>query len=471
MIVGFYEHITEKSYKDLDFPFRNISICAIIDRRQMQVYCIFLRGEIMSNDVIFVTGHKSPDTDSFCSALGYANLKNQMNIPAKAICAGPANKETSFVLNYFGVEHPPIVTSFAVRIKEVMENVPAVPADADLKTVLAWRTEHDMNRIPVVDGDTFVGVIMPKHLIEALSNAWLENKEVKAADMVSKATCQLISPDMKLKEFDRGHAGTFPVVEGTTYYGMVRANAEAPKDKQKVILVDHNEKVQIIDDIEDAEIIENIDHHRIGGLTTENPIFIHYEPVGCSCTIIANLYWQYGQEIPKNIAGLLLSAIISDTVLFRSPTCTPKDKDTAKKLADIAGVDLEAYGLEMLKAGADVSDFSDEKIVRTDMKEFTANGQVISIGQLSTMNADDVLTRKAALLKALEELRTANGYAASYIMVTDILKESTNLLFAGDVASVVADAFGKEVKAQEVFLPNTLSRKKQIVPQILGAMK
>ena len=125
----------------------------------------------------------------------------------------------------------------------------------------------------------------------------------------------------------------------------------------------------------------------------------------------------------------------------------------------------------MLKAGADVSDFSDEQIVRTDMKEFGANGQVISIGQLTTMNAEEVLTRKAALLKALEDLRASNNYAASYIMVTDILKESTNLLFAGDAEAIVAAAFGQEPKEQEVFLANTLSRKKQIVPQILGAMK
>ncbi|KAF1679178.1 manganese-dependent inorganic pyrophosphatase [Veillonella sp. R32] len=425
----------------------------------------------MSENVIFVTGHKSPDTDSFCSALGYANLKNQMGIPAKAICAGPANKETSFVLDYFKVEHPEIVTSFAVRIKDVLETVPAVEASANLEAVLAWRKEHDMNRVPVVKDGKFVGVILPSRLIDALANAWLDKTSVTAGDIVSKAGCQLISPDLKLKEFDRGHNGAFPVVDGDTYFGMVRSNVEAPKDKQKVILIDHNEKVQIIDDIEDAEIVENVDHHRIGGLVTENPIFIHYEPVGCSCTIVANFYWQYGQEIPKHIAGLLLSAIISDTVLFRSPTCTPKDVETAKKLATIAGVDLEAYGLEMLKAGADVSDFSDEKIVRTDMKEFSANGQVFTIGQLSTMNAEEVLTRKPALLKALEELRAANNYVASYIMVTDILKESTNLLFAGDVEAIVKAAFGVEPKEQEVFLANTLSRKKQIVPQILGAMK
>lgn len=425
----------------------------------------------MSEKVIFVTGHKSPDTDSFCSALGYANLKNQLGIPARAICAGPANKETTFVLNYFGVEHPEIVTSFAVRIKDVMEAVPAVDADEDLKAVLAWRREYDMNRIPVVKDGKYIGLIMPKKLIDALENAWEGKGAAKAGDIASATKCQIISPDLKLREFDRGHTGAYPVVDGDTYLGMVRAGVEAPKDKQKVVLIDHNEKVQIIDDIEDAEIIENIDHHRIGGLTTENPIFIHYEPVGCSCTIVANMYWQYNQEIPQQIAGLLLSAIISDTVLFRSPTCTPKDVETAKRLAAIAGVDLEAYGLEMLKAGADVSDFSDEKIVRTDMKEFTANGQVISIGQLTTMDAADVLKRKADLLKALEELRSSNGYAASYIMVTDILKESTNLLYAGDVDNVVKAAFGQEPKEQEVFLEKTLSRKKQIVPPILGAMK
>lgn len=425
----------------------------------------------MSENVILVTGHKSPDTDSFCSALGYANLKTQMGMPAKAICAGKANKETSFVLDYFKVEHPEIVTSFAVRIKDVMEKVPAVDAAASLEDILSWRNTHDMNRVPVVKDGKFVGVVLPSRLIDALAGAWLDKKTVTALDIVSKAGCQLVSPELKLKEFDRGHAGAFPVVDGDTYFGMVRSKVEAPKEKQKIVLIDHNENVQIIDDIEDAEIIENIDHHRIGGLTTENPIFIHYEPVGCSCTIVANFYWQYGQEIPKHIAGLLLSAIISDTVLFRSPTCTPKDVETAKKLATIAGVDLEAYGLEMLKAGADVSDFSDEQIVRTDMKEFGANGQVISIGQLTTMNAEEVLTRKAALLKALEDLRASNNYAASYIMVTDILKESTNLLFAGDAEAIVAAAFGQEPKEQEVFLANTLSRKKQIVPQILGAMK
>lgn len=425
----------------------------------------------MDRSVMLVTGHKSPDTDSICSAITYANLKQQLGVPAKAICTGPANKETSFALSYFGFEHPEIVTSFAVTIDEVLEAVPGVDAGASIQDVLAWRKEHGINRVPVVkNGNEYVGTVTASKLITALEGALEGNTSVTAEEMASKTMCQVISGTMKLRDFNRGHNGGFAVVDDGIYKGIVRAGVEAPKEKVKVALVDHNEKVQIIDDVEEARIVENIDHHRIGGLVTDEPIFIHYETVGCTSTIIANLYWQQDQEIPKNIAGLLLSAIISDTVLFRSPTCTQKDVDTAHKLAAIAGVELEAYGMELLKAGSDVSDFSDEKIVRTDMKEFEAAGKVISIGQISVMDTTDVLARKADLLKAMEALRSANNYAASYLMVTNILTEATHLIYVGDADAIVKQAFSQEPKDNEVYLEKTLSRKKQIVPPIVGTM-
>ena len=427
----------------------------------------------MLRDTILVTGHKSPDTDSICSAISYANLKNQMGFPAQPICAGQANKETSFALKYFGFEHPEIVTSFAVTVEDVLETIPAVDAKATLQDVLAWRKQYEMNRIPVVEnGTTYVGTITAQRLIDALEGAMGGNVNVTAGEICTKTSCQVISKETKLRDFKaNSHIGGYPVVDNGTYYGIIRSNVEAPKQKTKVVLVDHNEKVQIIDDIEEAELIENIDHHRIGGLVTDNPIFIHYETVGCTCTILANLYWQYGQEIPKNIAGLMLSAIISDTVLFRSPTCTEKDKETARKLADIAGVNLEEYGMELLKAGSDVSDYSDEKIVRTDLKEFEANGKIISIGQIQVMDTTDILGRKGCLLKAMEELRNANNYSASYLMITNILTEATNLIFVGDANNVVATAFNAQPVDNEVYLEHTLSRKKQVVPPIVGAMK
>ena len=313
----------------------------------------------MSEVKTFVAGHKSPDTDSICSAISYANLLTQMGTPATPVCAGDANKETKYALEHFGFEHPQIVTNW----EEFAPN----------------------------GGDLY--------------------------------------------------------------------------------LTDHNESKQIIDGYKSMHMCGVIDHHRIGDFETDGPVFIRMEPVGCTNTILTKLYIENNQEIPKNIAGLMLSAIISDTVLFRSPTCTETDKEMAHKLAAIAGVDIESYGLEMLKAGADISDLTNDEIVRTDMKEFSEAGQTISIGQISVMDTTDVLAKQAELVAALEALRTANGYAASYIMVTNILDESTTLIYSGDVESVVVNAFGKDVKDNAVFLPNTMSRKKQIVPPILGAMK
>lgn len=320
---------------------------------------LYKRGINMSDVKTFVAGHKSPDTDSICSAISYANLLTQMGTPATPVCAGDANKETKYVLQHFGFEHPQIVTNW----EEFAPN----------------------------GGDLY--------------------------------------------------------------------------------LTDHNESKQIIDGYKSMNMCGVIDHHRIGDFETDGPVFIRMEPVGCTNTILTKLYIENNQDIPKNIAGLMLSAIISDTVLFRSPTCTETDKEMAHKLAAIAGVDIESYGLDMLKAGADISDLTNDEIVRTDMKEFSEAGQTISIGQISVMDTTDVLAKQAELVDALEALRTANGYAASYIMVTNILDESTTLIYSGDVESVVVNAFGKNVKDNAVFLPNTMSRKKQIVPPILGAMK
>lgn len=343
----------------LDVLWYNILVKTIIYRISDIVKYLYQRGINMSDVKTFVAGHKSPDTDSICSAISYANLLTQMGTPATPVCAGDANKETKYVLQHFGFEHPQIVTN------------------------------------------------------------WEE----------------------------------FAPNSGNLY------------------LTDHNESKQIIDGYKSMNMCGVIDHHRIGDFETDGPVFIRMEPVGCTNTILTKLYIENNQEIPKNIAGLMLSAIISDTVLFRSPTCTETDKKMAHKLADIAGVDIESYGLDMLKAGADISDLTNDEIVRTDMKEFSEAGQTISIGQISVMDTTDVLAKQAELVAALEALRTDNGYAASYIMVTNILDESTTLIYSGDVESVVVNAFGKNVKDNAVFLPNTMSRKKQIVPPILGAMK
>ncbi len=428
----------------------------------------------MNKDIILVTGHKNPDTDSICSAISYAYLKTQLGEDAVGICAGQANKETQFVLDYFKVEHPTIYKDFYVKVRQVMDPIPAVSENATLEEINEWCTHHESHRIPVVseaDG-SLIGLIMPPILARAALQALTSGeKHVVAKDLARNKEHLTIDSESPAHELIGKHCGQLAVLEGNRYIGMVKANPTMPENKQKVILVDHNESVQIIDGIEEAEIYENIDHHRIGGLTTENPIFIHYEPVGCTCTIVTGLYQLHGVDIPSHIAGLLMSAIISDTVLFRSPTCTKKDVEAVKYLASIAGVEYEKYGMEMLKAGADMSDFTTAQIVGNDMKEFSAGNEIVSIAQISVMDASNILTKQSELVAALEALRLEKGYTASYLMVTDILDESTHLLFSGDVHAVVEKAFSKDIHNNGVFLPHTMSRKKQIVPPILGAMK
>lgn len=302
---------------------------------------------------VFITGHKNPDTDSICSALGYAALKRGLGVDAVAVRAGEINKETRYALDYFKVEAPELVQSV--------------------------------------------------------------------------------------------------------------------EEKQPVILVDHNEAGQAVDGLEAADLREIVDHHRLGGINTANPVFVHIEPVGCTATIVTKMFTCQGVEIPKDIAGLLLSAIISDTVLFKSPTCTRQDKEAAEKLAGIAGVDLKEYGMAMLKAGADLGDLAAAQIVRTDSKPFSFGRYKAVVSQISVMDTADILAKKDELTSVMKELCQAEDYDLVLLMVTDIMEESTELVFVGEPRKLIADAFGKDASGDSIYLPGVMSRKKQIVPQLTEA--
>lgn len=306
---------------------------------------------------VFVTGHKSPDTDSIAAAVSYSYLKRQMGMDTVAARAGEINKESAFALDYFKVEEPVLLTSVA------------------------------------------------------------------------------------------------------------RKNPE--DEKVKIILVDHNESKQCVDGIKDAEVLELVDHHRLGDFETDTPIFILIRPVGCVNTIIYGLYKQYGVKPSKEVAGMMLSAIISDTVLFRSPTCTEEDKKAVMELAEIAGVDYEKYGMEMLKAGADISDYPAEKLAHNDTKEFEAGGKVFSCGQISVMDLDPINAKKDEIMKALEATKAEKHYEASYLMVTNILTEDTYLWFTAGAEEAAEKAFGKKSENGYVYLPKVMSRKKQVAPFLL----
>jgi len=263
----------------------------------------------------------------------------------------------------------------------------------------------------------------------------------------------------------------YPVVENGRLIGLVSRDNLMVPEPERVILVDHNERGQAIEGIENARIVEIIDHHRLGGMQTGEPIYIREEPVGCTATIIANMYWQNEVEISPTIAGLLLSAIISDTVLFKSPTCTAYDTKTAERLAALAGVKMVQYGMDMLKAGSGIGTMSPMEIAKKDMKEFQFGDYHVLISQISVMGYEEVMKLKEQLLESMTAVCEQEGFDLSLLMVTNILEESTELLYVGSPKTLIGDAFQKNAAGNSIFLPGVMSRKKQIVPPLSEAVR
>ena len=242
-------------------------------------------------------------------------------------------------------------------------------------------------------------------------------------------------------------------------------------ERERVILVDHNERGQAVEGIEEAKILEIIDHHRLGGIQTSEPIFTRQEPVGCTATIVANMHWHRDVDIPPSIAGLLLSAILSDTVLFKSPTCTPYDKKTAERLAEIADVDLMEYGMAMLKAGSGIGNMSPLEITKNDMKEFQIGEYRVIVSQISVMDTKEVMEIEADIVKSMADVCKKEGYDMSLVMVTDIIAEGTYLLYTGSPKTLIGAAFHKDASGTHIYLPGVMSRKKQIIPPLSEAVK
>ncbi|MGM0173629.1 manganese-dependent inorganic pyrophosphatase [Enterococcus sp. DIV0800] len=238
-----------------------------------------------------------------------------------------------------------------------------------------------------------------------------------------------------------------------------------------VMLVDHNEFQQSATDIEDLNILAVVDHHRIANFQTVNPLYYRAEPVGCTSTIVLKLYKENDVTIPKEIAGMMLSAIVSDTLLFKSPTCTPEDVDAANALAEIAGVDLNSYGLDLLKAGTNLGDKSEAELLDLDAKSFPMNGKTVRVAQVNTVDIEEVFARQDALRDAMLTENTKNGYDLFLLLVTNILDSDSELLVAGEPREKVTEAFGVELKNDRASLPGVVSRKKQVVPQLTEAFE
>ncbi|WP_404430398.1 manganese-dependent inorganic pyrophosphatase [Sutcliffiella horikoshii] len=266
-------------------------------------------------------------------------------------------------------------------------------------------------------------------------------------------------------------------LNGETEYALKEFNSEVPRlvetvanEVKEVILVDHNERQQSVSDIDQVRVLEVIDHHRIANFETADPLYYRAEPVGCTATILNKLYKENGVEISKPVAGLMLSAIISDSLLFKSPTCTEQDVQAAKELAAIAGVNAEEYGLAMLKAGADISDKTVEQLISLDAKEFQMGDYKVEIAQVNTVDTNDVLAKQ----EELEAVITANVAAKDLdlflLVVTDILENDSVALALGSQAPVVEKAYNVKLENNTALLKGVVSRKKQVVPVLTDAL-
>ena len=539
--------------------------------------------------VIYTIGHRNPDTDSICSAIGYAHLKQALGLNAIPARAGKINAETKYALEHFKMEQPLLITDLYPRVKDVMQSCQVVVKTTDslrhlgevmresgrrsmpvvdesgklagMVTVsdLAQRYFKELNMqnlietgvsyrdiINVIDGEavvsgdegakvagnvriaagsnrtiheviqkgdivligdrrdeTFIdclnqdisclvvtgnGYVSPdvveaaeeKHIFiinspyDTYTCARLINQCVPVGRIMKTELVTFNAQDMlsDIKgRMDEKKFACYPILENGALVGILGRDQVLEPEREQIILVDHNEKAQAVEGIEEAKILEIIDHHRLGGIKTSEPIFTRQEPVGCTATIVANMHWHRKVEIPQAIAGLLLSAILSDTVLFKSPTCTEYDKKTAKKLAELAGVNLQEYGMAMLKAGAGIGDMTPADIVKNDLKEFQVGDYRIIISQISVMDTKEVMDLEDQIIENMKSVCQNEGYNMSLVMVTDIIEEATYLLFAGSPRTLIGEAFQKDASGTHVYLPGVMSRKKQIVPPLSEAVK
>lgn len=552
-----------------------------------------MTNQELNTHQIKVIGHCNPDTDSICSAIAYSRLKNMIDPdhPCKPCRAGLLNRETEFVLDYFGVPAPQLYTDVRSQIRDVdIRRMAGVDGEMSLRSAWVTMRDQEIDTLCIVDGEqNLKGVITVKdvatanmdvldtyilaesktsyqNVIDALGATVVvgdvENKQVEGRIIIGSgspeqmeraiskgdivivgnriesqltalemdAGCLVVCMDSKISRTicmlaeEKGciilstSSGTYiaglmirqaaPIrhymvqknllyfnlntsVEAATkrmasvrfryfpildddgkYVGVVSRRNMMNLRKKQLILVDHNEKSQAVDGIDQAEVLEIIDHHRIGSMETEGPVYFRNVPVGCTCTIVYQMYLENGAEIDRTTAGLMLSAILSDTLMFRSPTCTPADERAARALAEIAGVDLEKYADAMFEAGGDVSGKTAEEIFRTDYKIFTCGEIRFGVGQGSYMTEKNRLASEALLSPYLSIALEKQGLDFIFYMFTDVRSATTDLLMAGKgVERLVEYAFDVEVKNGMAVLPQVVSRKKQMVPALISAMK
>ena len=540
---------------------------------------------------VYVIGHKNPDTDSICSAIAYADLRQKVTGQIhEAKRAGHVNDETAYVLERFGVEAPKLLTDVRLQVRDLdIHEMPGLKPNASIRDTWERMRQEQAKTLPIVKDDELVGVVSTgdiaksymdvydseilskartqyRNIIKTLDGTMITGNEhgyfikgkvaigasspnlmeeiiekddlvilgdreeaqacavnidascmvicknaVVSQELIQKAkeqsiviirtpydtftTARLINQSIPVKFYMTSGPLTmfrmndyvddikdimakkrfrdFPILDRHgRFKGFISRRRFLGASKKKVILVDHNDRSQAVDGIEEAEIIEIIDHHRLGDIETVSPITFRNQPVGCTATIINQMYEENEIEVPREIAGLLCGAIISDTLLFRSPTCTPLDEKTAKKLAKIADIDLEQMAQEMFNAGSNLKGKSAEDICFQDFKQFTVNDTIFGVGQITSMSKEELAAIRDMMTEHLPKVLEAHNLNMIYFMLTDILAESTELLCVGTGARGIAlSAFDLPDNAKSLMLKGVVSRKKQLIPVLVETMQ
>lgn len=534
----------------------------------------------------FVFGHKSPDTDSVTASISFSYLKNKLGENTVPMVLGEINKETKYVLKYFGVAQPTFLNDVKLQIKDIRYKKGIYLNDKEsIFTAYNYMMENNVSTIPIVDDkNKMFGIVSMKdiarenmcdegsklhtsfdNILEVLkgkkvlkfdeeikgninvallrSTTFIQNTKLDNNDILivgdrhsiieyainSNVKLIIVTKDGEIKpshlELAREKKiniietklDTFKVVrlinlcnyvktitltknvfcfdendtvnnfvdfanktKFTNYpiinkenecLGLLRLADLADKNKKKVILVDHNSKEQTVDGIDEAEILEIVDHHNIGSIGTQNPITFRNMPVGSSNTIIYEMYKENKVEIPKDIAGLMLSGIISDTLLLMSPTTTDYDRTAVKDLAKIADVNYSSYGLEMFKAGSSLEGMSKTDVLYNDFKKFNANDRKFGIGQIFTMDIDEIKKEIDEYVKLIDEICKNEEYAAICLFITDIINNGSYMIYNTNSKDIVSSAFNIKEVEECTYLPGVVSRKKQILPNLLAELE
>lgn len=441
----------------------------------------------------YIIGHKNPDLDSIAAAISYKIFKQSNDEGLYiAAAAGELNDEARYVLNYLDIEFPAVIRNVGTSVEDLLdEEEPLyITADWSLVEIGNFMRKSRLKTVPVLDeqrrllGLVTIGDLAMLFLDRLGTGQHLQDSpiilqeilELKAANIMKTRDLMLFEKDEPVDEARKQMLASrfrnYPVVDDENHFcGLIsRYNLLQMKRKQ-LILVDHNEKKQAVDGVEEAEIREIIDHHRVGDLQTVSPIYFHNEPVGSTCTLIARKYLENEVYCSKSIAALMMAGILSDTMLFKSPTTTPQDHQVAARLQEISGFEPLEWGKKILENTAYLEKLSDEELLGFNLKEYQSEDITFAISQVETIDIKKFAARKDSLIKTMELMCHQRDYSFLCMMVTDIIEEATELVIAGDDTELVETAFGLHASNHSINLKGVMSRKKQVVPVIFEALR